>query len=435
MDEKKKKLLKILAITAAALLLVAVSLFALILKPQKEVELVFWGFWEEEEAMHPLIEKYEAENPNVKIYYAIQQLSNYESLLYTRLKQSGTTSQPAPDIVMINNSWLPKYERYLSPLPDSVMSKDAYSKEFYPTAIDDFTGRDGKIYSIPLQIDGLMVIYNKDLLLEKGYTSPPSNWDSFMDAARELTTRDSKGKIVQSGLAIGTSNNITHSTDTLSYFFLQNLAQIISEDRTQVLLTSQRAVRALDTYTSFVSEANPTWATYLPSDLTYFVDGKLAMMFGTSWRALEILELSEDIDFGLAPLPRLPNNEEVYYSSYWGTSVNSSSNNTREAWKFVEFLSQPEQLRRLNQNAAKIRTFGEPYSRVSMNQELKENQYTQAIGYMAPYMKSFQFGEQSFVENLLKQGITDVVENNYDSSSVLLRIETEVNAKLAVSNN
>jgi ABC-type glycerol-3-phosphate transport system substrate-binding protein len=256
-----------------------------------------------------------------------------------------------------------------------------------------------------------------------------------MDAARELTTRDSKGKIVQSGLAIGTSNNITHSTDTLSYFFLQNLAQIISEDRTQVLLTSQRAVRALDTYTSFVSEANPTWATYLPSDLTYFVDGKLAMMFGTSWRALEILELSEDIDFGLAPLPRLPNNEEVYYSSYWGTSVNSSSNNTREAWKFVEFLSQPEQLRRLNQNAAKIRTFGEPYSRVSMNQELKENQYTQAIGYMAPYMKSFQFGEQSFVENLLKQGITDVVENNYDSSSVLLRIETEVNAKLAVSNN
>jgi len=158
-------------------------------------------------------------------------------------------------------------------------------------------------------------------------------------------------------------------------------------------------------------------------------------MFGTSWRALEILELSEDIDFGLAPLPRLPNNEEVYYSSYWGTSVNSSSNNTREAWKFVEFLIQPEQLRRLNQNAAKIRTFGEPYSRVSMNQELKENQYTQAIGYMAPYMKSFQFGEQSFVENLLKQGITDVVENNYDSSSVLLRIETEVNAKLAVSNN
>ena len=26
----------------------------------KQVELTFWGFWEEEEVMHPLIEKYEA---------------------------------------------------------------------------------------------------------------------------------------------------------------------------------------------------------------------------------------------------------------------------------------------------------------------------------------------------------------------------------------
>lgn len=434
MDKKKKKLIIFLSAAAAFLLLITILIIQLIPREPEEVELVFWGFWEEEEAMHPLIEKYEAEHPGVKIYYAIQPLRNYETLLYTRLEQAGNTNEPAPDIAMMHNSWLPKYQKLLAPLPSSVMNEETYSEEFYPTALDDFTGKDDKIYGIPLQIDGLMVIYNKDLLLNAGYSAPPSDWDSFMEAAQRLTKKDSNGKITQSGLAIGTSTNITHSVDILSYFFLQNNAEIMNEDRDQVNLTSNRAISALDTYTSFVQSKDATWATYLPNDLTFFVNGKLAMMFGTSWRALEILEETEDINFGLAPLPRLVNNKEVYYSSYWGTVVSKATKNSEEAWKFVEFLSQPEQLRRLNQNAAKIRTFGEPYSRVSMNQELKDSQYTQALGYMAPYMKSWQMGEQSFVENILKKSITDVVEGEDESEYVLKNAEEEINIKLAVSN-
>jgi maltose-binding protein MalE len=157
-------------------------------------------------------------------------------------------------------------------------------------------------------------------------------------------------------------------------------------------------------------------------------------MFGTSWRALEILEYTENIEFGLAPLPRLTNNDEVYYATYWGTTVSKTSKDTLEAWKFVKFLSEPEQLRRLYQNAAKTRAFGEPYSRVSMNAELAENKYTQALAYMAPYMKSFQVGEQAFVEEKLKQAITAVAENGRSSNSTLQAIQNEINARLAVSN-
>lgn len=435
MDEKRKRLLKILAIVAGFVIVLSILIAVLSSSSKpKQVELTFWGFWEEEEVMHPLIEKYEAENPGVKITYAIQPLKNYESLLYTRLEQAEISNEPAPDIAMIHNSWTPKFRKYLSPLPSSVMSTDEYSKEFYPTAIEDFTGIDGEIYSIPLQIDGLMIIYNKELLKEAGYNAPPTDWDSFMKAAEDLTKRDSSGKIIQSGLAIGTSRNITHSTDILFYFYLQNLAQILSEDKTMMNLTSPRALAAFDKYTSFVREKNPTWASYLPNDLRYFVDGKVAMMFGTSWRALEILEYTEDIDFGLAPLPRLTNNEEVYYATYWGTSVSKTSKDTLEAWKFVKFLSEPEQLRRLYQNAAKTRAFGEPYSRVSMNAELAENKYTQALAYMAPYMKSFQVGEQAFVEEKLRQAITAVAENRRSINSTLQTIQNEINAKLAVSN-
>lgn len=433
MDEKKKKLIKILLIVLGVLMVFSVAL-ALLLKEPKNVELTFWGFWEEEDAMHPIIEKYEAENPGVKISYAIQPLSNYESLLYTRLEQAQDTNEPAPDIAMIHNSWLPKFEKYLFPLPSTIMSIDTYEKEFYPTALADFTGKNGDIYAIPLQIDGLMVIYNKDLLADTGYSTPPSDWDSFMEAAQKLTKRDKKGIISQSGLAVGTAENITHSTDILLYFFLQNLARIMDEDKTVINLSSERAVTAFEKYTSFANEKDSTWEGYLPNDLSYFVQGKLAMMFGTSWRALEILERTEDIEFGLAPLPRLTNNEEAYLSSYWGTTVSNTCKSSKQAWKFIEYLSQPEQLRRLYQNAAKVRAFGEPYSRVSMNSELANNEYTQALSYMAPFMKAWQIGEQGYVEQILKNAITENVERNKDSSSVLKTAEFEINQKLAVSN-
>ncbi len=433
MDEKKKKLIKILLIVLGVFFLFLLVI-AIIPKEPRNVELTFWGFWEEEDAMHPIIEKYEAENPGVKIFYAIQPLSNYESLLYTRLEQAQNTNEPAPDISMIHNSWLPKFEKYLSPLPETIMTKETYEKEFYPTALSDFTGKNGEIYAIPFQIDGLMVIYNKDLLKKAGYSTPPTDWDSFMDLAQKLTKRNSEGIITQSGLAVGTAENITHSTDILLYFFLQNLAEIMGEDKTVINLTSQRAVTAFEKYTSFAKAEDSTWEGYLPNDMSFFVQGKLAMMFGTSWRALEVLQETEDIDFGLAPLPRLTNNKEAYLSSYWGTTVSNTTRSSKEAWKFVEYLSQPEQLRRLYQNASKVRAFGEPYSRVSMNDELASNEYLSALAYMAPYMKAWQLGEQGFVEEILKNAIEDNVERNKYIPSILSTAENEINLKLAVSN-
>jgi multiple sugar transport system substrate-binding protein len=437
MNIKKKKIIKILSITATALFLILILLLVLLnnrSNTQKEITLVYWGFWEETDVMHPLLEKYENENPGVQVLYSRQTEKNYESRTYTRLGQAITDPEPTADIVMIHNTWLPKYQNYLEPLPQTIMNKEVYTQEFYPTTIDDFTGNDGNIYAIPLQIDGLMILYNKDLLANEGYAEPPQDWDTFMEAAKRLTKYDSDGKISQSGLAIGTGRNITHASDILVYFMLQNSVELISEDKTSLNLTSSRAIASLEVYTSFVKGNNSTWATYLPDDLTSFQNGDLAMMFGTTWRALNILEQAPDINFGLAPLPILPNNEKVYYATYWGNAVSKASRSKEEAWKFINFLSEPEQLRRLYQNSAKTRTFGQPYSRVSMNNELLQSEYTNALGIMAPFMQSWQVGDQEFVDEAITNAITSVAEEGEAAERVLKSTETKINERLAVTN-
>ena len=445
--EKDQKKLVILLSTITAVLLILVIVAAIVLSnkrssnvdPDKvdtteKIELIYWGLWEPTDVIQPIIDSYESQNPGVKILYSQQDFKNYESRVYTRLQQSTSSTEPAPDIVRINNSWLPKYQTFLSPVPSSIMSAQEYTEEFYPTAIDDFTGSDGQIYAIPWEIDGLMVIYNKQLLSAAGYSEPPKDWDTFMEAADKLTKRDSSGRITQSGLAIGTARNIVHSADILGFLMLQNNASIMNSSRNQVNLTSERAITALTTYTSFASESNPTWASYLASDLTTFFKGELAMMFAPSWRAFDILQAAPQIEFGLATLPQLPNNDPVYYAMYWGDSVSNTSTNTQEAWKFVKYLSEPEQQKLLFTNSSKIRAFGEPYSRVSLNSELLANPYTKAIGEMAPYMKSWQMGDQGFVEELLREAITEVSENKKEPKSVLTNLEKDINDQLAVTN-
>lgn len=445
MNEKQKKILLIGGAIFAVLLIILLIFFLISRNNPSNnngnggnnttnVTIEYWGLWEPDEVMHPLIEKYESEHPGVKISYAQQTFNNYEARVYTRLEQSSTSTEPAPDIIRINNTWLPKYMKYLSPLPSSIMTTQEYSSNFYPTALSDFTGTDGKIYAIPWEIDGLAVIYNKQLLADAGYTTPPTDWDSFVEAAVKLTKTSSSGKISQAGLAVGTSSNVTHSADILTFMMLQNSAELIDSTRTEVNLTSDRAVAALNKYTEFAKSEDPVWASYLPQDMTMFYRGDLAMMFAPSWRAFDIITAAPQVEFGIAPLPQLPNNDPVYYSMYWGDTVSSTCEHPEVAWDFIKFLSEPEQQRRLFANASQIRAFGEPYSRVSMNEELAENPYTQAFAQMAPYMKSWQIGDQNFVESLLREAITQVVENNKIPESVLSTIEADINDQLAQSN-
>lgn len=197
MEKDQKKLVIILsAVTVVLLILVTVT--AIILSKKKDggtepdkpdtsqqVELIYWGLWEPTDVIQPIIDKYESENPGVKILYSQQTFKNYESRVYTRLQQSTSSTEPAPDIVRINNTWLPKYQTFLTPLPNEVMSTQEYAEEFYPTAIDDFTGADGQIYAIPWEIDGLMVIYNKQLLSAAGYNEPPRRLGYLYGSSRQ----------------------------------------------------------------------------------------------------------------------------------------------------------------------------------------------------------------------------------------------------------
>jgi multiple sugar transport system substrate-binding protein len=361
-----KKYLIIGGIVIAVLVVIIVTVLALNgnkkndnnKEPGNTITLQYWSLWEPKSVMDPIIARYEAQNPGVKIEYTQKPYTQYEINSFTRLEQGSTVNTPAPDILKINNKWLPKYQGYLTPLPSSVMTIQEYDGIFYEFIANDFTGNDGQIYAMPQGIDGLAVFYNKTLLQEAGYDEPPKDWDSFIEASKKLTKKNSTGGITQAGVAIGTSKNIKHSTDILNLMFLQNGIRVVNNDMTTVDLTTPRTESTLTYYTNFV-DVHGVWSSDLRSDLEMFYSGNLAMMFAPSWRAFDIILSAPKVEFGIAPVPQIGSNygtdKAVNYGMYWGDAVSKNSKNQTEAWKFVKYLSEQKQLRDIYDGSSKIR--------------------------------------------------------------------------------
>ncbi len=395
-----------------------------------QVTLTYHNLWEPSSVVQPLIDQYERENQHVKINYVNKSITQYELNTYTRLSQGATTNEPVPDIVKINGTWLPKFEQYLSPIPTSVMSSSEYTSTFYPAASEAFTGSDNQLYAIPHSIDGLVLFYNKNLLAEQGMTEPPADWNSFLEASKKLTKRDAQGRITQAGVGMGSATNIKHSADILNLLFLQNQAKIVSSDGESIELSDAKAVQAVTYYTDYVKTHN-VWSPDFQYDLDEFYAGKVAMFFGPSWRAFDIINASPQLEFGMTEVPQLPNNPKKNYAMFWGDAVPSKSQNQLEAWKFIRWMSEAEQMRAHYENGSNIRAFGQIYSRPDIAEEISSNPYVKPVVDSAPTMSLWQMGDQQYMEDELNKAITAVSQRGTAPSSALEQAVSSMNSKYA----
>jgi multiple sugar transport system substrate-binding protein len=96
------------------------------------VTITYWGLWESDQIVRPLIEAYQTEHPNVKIDYKYQSPREYRERL-----QSALSSGSGPDIFKIHSSWVPMFKQDLSPIPAEVYSASEFESTFYPSAKAD----------------------------------------------------------------------------------------------------------------------------------------------------------------------------------------------------------------------------------------------------------------------------------------------------------
>ena len=347
--------------------------------------ITWWGLWEDETIVQPIIDEYEAANPGVEINYVNQSNQDYRERLANALSKEG-----GPDIFRFHNSWVPMLGRNLDSIPASVMSTADFTKTFYPVASSDLSTGSG-IVGIPLEHDALTLFINEDIFQQNNKTTP-TTWDDLRQTAIELTTKDEREVITQAGVALGRTENVDHWPEILGLMMLQNGANPANP-------TNELAEDALNFFTVF-SRQDGVWDETMPPSTTAFAAGKVAMYFAPSWRVFEIERQNPDLNYRTVELPQLPKATEsepdVSYATYWVEGVNAQSQSKEEAWKFLDYLSQAETLQKLYQRQASIRAFGEPYPRIDMANLLSNHPAIGSIIRLAPDAESWYLASRTF---------------------------------------
>lgn len=355
------------------------------------ITLNYWRVWDGPDAFADLIAQYNRKHPFVKINYKKLAYDEYEDALIEAF-----ASDRGPDIFSIHNTWLGKYQAknligsvpakttmaypvvkgtikkevvYETATTNSITTKNI-KDYFIDTVYDDIVRRakngavGEQIFGLPLSVDTLVLYYNKDLFNNAGITAPPEYWNrEFQQNVKKLTKQNNQGEIIQSGIALGGSDNIARSTDILSLLMMQNGTTMMDNgvvkfhQRAEGAKDKSPGLDALRFYTDFSNPAKEvySWNNGLDDSLKMFIDNKLAMMLGYKYMLSEIQARAPKLNFGIAPLPQIEGNtQKVNYANYWvevvSNNILSDPNNLKKgsvytkqkyntAWNFIQFMA------------------------------------------------------------------------------------------------
>lgn len=313
-------------------------------------DLLIWGLWDDSQLMDGYISDFRKQYPSVKIEYRKLTPQEYETDLVNALAENR-----GPDIFAMHHTWYSKHKNKLAPMSEEIMTLKEYKERFVDVVYEDFVVED-KVYGFPLYTDTLALFYNKDAFSDAGIANPPATWQEVQQIVPRLTKIDQFGNFIQSGIALGTGDNINRSPDLLSLLMIQTGAQMTDpNDYTKISFTQGRsqsgqninpAELAMEYYTDF---SNPrktvyTWNSTLNNSIDAFYEREVAMMIGYSYQVEAIKAKAPRLNFAVAPLPQVSLDSGLAnYANYWGYGVSSQSQYKDEAYTFLKFMTEKEQ--------------------------------------------------------------------------------------------
>ncbi|HRY63673.1 MAG TPA: extracellular solute-binding protein [Patescibacteria group bacterium] len=348
------------------------------------ITLKYWRVFDGDDTFSDIIASYRQTHPNINIEYKKLRYEEYEQALL-----EAWAEDRGPDMLTIHNTWVKKYQDRLTPMPESIrlpyvseadsrtgkMTKADYkqTKAFTPMDVKNKFAdvvyqdvvKEDKIFGLPLSVDSLALFYNRTLFDNAQITKPPATWIEVKEAVKKLTIKDETGKIVQAGIALGTSNNINRAGDVLSLLMMQNGAEMVDVSGGRALFHEESSyasknssgesfrpgVEALNFYTSFASPIKDvyTWNDELPEAAEAFVAGKAAMMLGYAYQLPLIRTQGSRLNIGVIEVPHINLNgtdslgSKINIASYWVETVAKKTQYENYAWDFLMFATSAEQ--------------------------------------------------------------------------------------------
>lgn len=423
MPAKKIILYSILFVVSAFSVYFALNFF-LIKKPAQPIFLKVTGFWEPS-VFNTLKKEFQDKNPQITLEYEKRSRETYFQNLEADLKTDNS-----PDVFWWHSGWGLELKDSLAAVPENVMTSAGFEKTFYPLVQTSSKVR-GTYRGFPLDFESLALLYNKPILAAINANSAPVDWPGLVEQYVPSLTKNDGKRILNSAIALGSANNVENVSEIIGLFLLQSGVEFTNKNNELFLNNNvakdgtNLATSAVDFYYRF-SVTSKTWDNTLPNSIEAFARGKTAMILLPSAKIHTLLSLVKKenlkLDFGVQPVPQLPNRPKVNWGSYWSLGVSEKSKEKEASWKLAKFLTESEQLRTVYKLESQQNTFGRVYPRVAMEREQTTNPYLAAYVAQASSAKTWYLNSDTF-----DQGMNDkiVVELKKALSSVEKRDSTD----------
>jgi multiple sugar transport system substrate-binding protein len=204
----------------------------------------------------------------------------------------------------------------------------------------------GRLYRIPAFADAGLLYYRKDLA-----PVPPATFDELVEQSREHQTAERWGFLWQGKQYEG-----------LVTVFLEVLwgfgGDWIDPGSRQVRLEEPEAVRALSFLKNTIGVISPPGVTsYIEEDTRILFQSGRAV-FLRNWPYVWALMKRSDAPVtgkvAFTSMVHAPGHSSAATLGGWGFAISSSCPDPEAAWKFVEFVTRPEQLVRVQEKMGRI---------------------------------------------------------------------------------
>jgi multiple sugar transport system substrate-binding protein len=223
---------------------------------------------------------------------------------------------------------------------------------------------DGKPYGMPWFTDTGLLYYRKDLLKQSGYDGPPKTWNELKQMSRKV----SREADIKFGLLFQGARYEGGVCDALEFIWGHDGNVLDPNDPTRVIVDSPQAIAGLATERSMITDGiSPEAVTVYKEDESAgaFLNGD--GIFLRNWPYVYALvgdpaesKLKPE-QVGVSELPSAdgkPGNGTVGDQPLY---ISASSKYSDAAWKFIEFLTAPEQQRLRAVEGAYLPTLSELY--------------------------------------------------------------------------
>lgn len=297
-----------------------------------------WGSQSEIEIIKPILADFEKQNPDIKVDF-VHIPQNYFQKIHLLF-----ASNLAPDVVFLNNLYLPFYAN--AGVLEEI--KDESSNAFYKKSLQSLS-YNGKLYAIPRDVSNLVVYYNKDLFKKYNVPAPNKYWtfNDFLITAQKMTKdTNGDGKTDTWGISFE-----EHPTLFYLPYLMSNGGGILSDDLKENILKSTKSQKGLNFYADLRNKYHvaPTQSESASATMAQmFLQGKLAMQISGRWLVPKYTS-DANFDWNVINFPAGDKGSVVPLDAS-GWAIAKSSEHKAEAKKLIDFLSSKESIEKFSES-------------------------------------------------------------------------------------